>query len=147
MADASRRGQVVHIDAKPSVRKQILRELQIMHDCVSIERPSSNRRPDLLGAYRTRPTSFPSTVHTCKIPTSACAWSLQTKGMYRPIEIQQMSWHACSCPSDQLVGQRLQVDRPDTGRRIGKDSVRGSVRLDLSVRCTSDHPSRRALQA
>lgn len=26
--------QVVHIDAKPSVRKQILRELQIMHDCV-----------------------------------------------------------------------------------------------------------------
>lgn len=28
--------QVVHIDAKPSVRKQILRELQIMHDCVSL---------------------------------------------------------------------------------------------------------------
>jgi serine/threonine protein kinase len=29
------RGQIVLIDAKPSVRKQILRELQIMHDCHS----------------------------------------------------------------------------------------------------------------
>jgi hypothetical protein len=28
-------GQIVLIDAKPSVRKQILRELQIMHDCHS----------------------------------------------------------------------------------------------------------------
>ena len=27
--------QIVLIDAKPSVRKQILRELQIMHDCNS----------------------------------------------------------------------------------------------------------------
>ncbi len=27
--------QLVLIDAKPSVRKQILRELQIMHDCAS----------------------------------------------------------------------------------------------------------------
>ena len=33
--DTSVWSQVVHIDAKPSVRKQILRELQIMHDCVS----------------------------------------------------------------------------------------------------------------
>ena len=29
------RQQIVLIDAKPSVRKQILRELQIMHDCNS----------------------------------------------------------------------------------------------------------------
>lgn len=28
-------GQIVLIDAKPSVRKQILRELHIMHDCHS----------------------------------------------------------------------------------------------------------------
>ena len=31
----SRSPQIVLIDAKPSVRKQILRELQIMHDCHS----------------------------------------------------------------------------------------------------------------
>ena len=31
-----RRPQLVLIDAKPSVRKQILRELQIMHDCSSV---------------------------------------------------------------------------------------------------------------
>lgn len=28
--------KVVHIDAKPAVRKQIVRELQIMHDCVGV---------------------------------------------------------------------------------------------------------------
>lgn len=28
--------QLVLIDAKPAVRKQILRELQIMHDCASV---------------------------------------------------------------------------------------------------------------
>lgn len=32
---SSRHLQIVLIDAKPSVRKQILRELQIMHDCNS----------------------------------------------------------------------------------------------------------------
>jgi serine/threonine protein kinase len=31
----SARSQLVLIDAKPAVRKQILRELQIMHDCSS----------------------------------------------------------------------------------------------------------------
>lgn len=29
------RGQTVFIDAKPAVRKQILRELQILHECNS----------------------------------------------------------------------------------------------------------------
>jgi mitogen-activated protein kinase kinase len=38
----SRRSQVVHIDAKPSVRKQIVRELQIMHDCVRLARLASH---------------------------------------------------------------------------------------------------------
>lgn len=28
-------GKVIHIDAKPSVRKQIVRELHIMHECHS----------------------------------------------------------------------------------------------------------------
>src|SRR5947209_4718330 len=32
---ANRSGKVIHIDAKPSVRKQIVRELHIMHECHS----------------------------------------------------------------------------------------------------------------
>jgi serine/threonine protein kinase len=33
--DCARDPQVIHIDAKPTVRKQIVRELHIMHECHS----------------------------------------------------------------------------------------------------------------
>ncbi|KEI42575.1 uncharacterized protein L969DRAFT_84454 [Mixia osmundae IAM 14324] len=42
--------KVVHIDAKPSVRKQILRELQILHDC------NSPYIVSFYGAYLAEPT-------------------------------------------------------------------------------------------
>lgn len=43
------RPQLVLIDAKPTVRKQILRELQIMHDC------SSDRIVSFYGAFLSDP--------------------------------------------------------------------------------------------